>query len=160
MFKKLPYLLKMGVSCIALTTTTAWAADMDPTDIIKYRRDLMESLSGHMGNASLIVQGKVSFEDQLLDHAKALQALTSNLTRLFPKGTETCPTAAEKCKTEAAAEIWTDWSDFEQDAKIANDKATEFLTAVESNDKAAMGNALKDLGLKGCKGCHSDYKKD
>lgn len=160
MNRKLSSLLKMSICGIALTTTMSVCAEMDVADVIKYRRDLMEALGGHMGGASLIVQGKVPFEDQLLDHAKALHALTSNLPRLFPKDSGVCPPTADKCKTEAAAEIWTNWDDFEQDAKTANEKAAQFLKAVESNNKEEMGNALKNLGLEGCKGCHSDYRKD
>ena len=47
----------------------AWA--MDSEEVIKYRKNVMKSLGGHMGASAGIVRGKVAFNDQLKMHAQA-----------------------------------------------------------------------------------------
>ncbi len=122
-----------------------------PEDAIKYRRAVMKSQGGHMGAAAEIVRGKVDFAADLGYHAQALEASVRTITKLFPDG-------SDLGDTRAKPEIWKRRADFDKAAQNTERAAAAFLTAVKSNDKAAIGKnfgALADA----CKGCHQDFRE-
>lgn len=117
---------------------------------IKYRQVVMKAIGGHTGAASQIVRGKVTPEGDLLMHAKALAELNSNITRLFPEG-------SDFGETKAKEEIWAQWDKFEQAAGNAEKATAAFSEAVTGGDAAQIAKAFKDVG-KSCKGCHKDFR--
>ena len=128
------------------------AAEATPADeIVKYRQNVMTSQRGHMGAAAAIIQGKVEFKDQLLDHVKALEATTKDIPGLFPKGSDVG-------ETKALKEVWTNNDEFRKRAKDAQEKSAALAKAVAAGDSQSYGKHLKDLG-EACKACHKDFRK-
>lgn len=146
----MPKHLIILLAALMVITTTSQADE--PENYIKYRKAMMKAVGGHMTSASQIVRGKVSPEGDLAMHAQALAALTSNLTRLFPEG-------SDFGETEAKAEIWDNWEKFEKAAMNAKDATAQFAEAVAGGDKKKIAAAHKTVG-KGCKGCHDDFREE
>ena len=143
------YLIILLTTLMVITTTSQ--AD-EPENYIKYRKAMMKAIGGHMAAASQIVRGKVSPEGDLAMHAQALAALSADLTRLFPEG-------SDFGETEAKAEIWDKWEQFEKAATNAKDAIATFAEAVAGDDKEKIAAAHKAVG-KGCKGCHDDFREE
>lgn len=158
-------LLQMSLSCLLVgAVSTVWATDnkTPPTtvgseaaapakaDPIKHRHEVFEEVGKNMKAAKKIVgEGK---SDALLDHAKKVQELTTDIPALFPAG-------SDKGKTDAKPVIWEKWEDFKKVAHDASTKASAFVTAVEGGDKEAIKKAFGDLGA-ACKACHKDFKTE
>lgn len=146
--------LKMFVYSIALVlfvvSITLYAEDK-PKDVVKYRQNIMKATSGHMGAIAAIIQGKIDRKDQLIEHARAVQALTKDIAKLFPPGSKVG-------KTRAMGGIWENRPDFEQLASDAEEAANEFAVAVLIGDADAYKSKFKDLS-ENCKACHKDFRK-
>ncbi len=144
---KLGSLLVIG--SMALLILMAHAAE--PEDIIKYRQNMMKAIGGHTAAAGAIVQGKVDFKKQLLDHAHALLILTSDIPALFPPG-------SDFGETKAKDDVWSNRLEFEKHAKDAKDKVAAFAKAVQEGNQQAILVSFKDMG-QSCKACHKDFRK-
>lgn len=143
----------MHISLVLLLgAPLAAQAQSQPDDIIKYRRNVMHANSGHTGAAGAILQGKVDYKNQLLGHAKGLEATNKDIPSLFPKGTETG-------KTRALPAVWEKRADFERIAKDAERAAAAFAQAVAAGDDKAAQQRYKELG-DACKACHKDFRKE
>jgi len=134
----------------ALLATTA-VAESEPEDIIKYRQNVMKANGAHMAAAGAILQGKVAYKNDLTYHAKALQAINSNIPALFPAG-------SDFGDTKALDSAWSKRADFEKRAKDTKTKADAFAKAAGGDPKAALGK-FKELS-DSCKACHKDFRKE
>jgi len=141
------------IGSVGLSTAT-WASDEAATkEAIKYRKNMMSAIGGHMGAAWQIIEGKVEHKGDLAMHTQALQVLSQDLVRLFPKG-------SDKGKTDALPVIWEKWADFEKVSKQASEYADKFARAVADGDSAKISQAYREYGKQACKACHKDYRKD
>lgn len=123
----------------------------EPENYIKYRQAMMAAIGGHNGAATQIVRGRVDPEGDLVMHANALAALSSNLPRLFPEG-------SDFGETRAKEEIWSQWDKFEQAANDTKTATAAFSEAVASGDSDRIAAAFRDVG-ESCKGCHKDFRQ-
>ena len=128
----------------------ARAAESDPEDLIKYRKNVMKATAGHMAAAGAIVQGKVQYKADLPEHAKALAALLHDVNGLFPKDSDFGDTKAQPA-------VWLKNAEFKKLADDSRAKA-EALVKVAGDVKAA-GPAFKALA-DSCKACHKDFRKE
>lgn len=140
-------MLVMG-SLLGLVLTPLMAQSGEE-DVIKYRRNVMKAVAGHMGAVGAIVQGKVAYKGDLADHAKALQALMRDIPGLFPKD-------SDFGETNALDAVWSKRPEFEKRAKDAGSKAAAFAKATQGGDAGAAFKALGDT----CKGCHKDFRRE
>ena len=123
----------------------------EPENYIKYRQAVMKAIGGHTGAASQIVRGKVAPEGALAMHAKALADLSTNITQLFPEGSDFGETKAKEV-------IWEQWDKFEKAAVASKQATAAFSEAAASGDAERISAAFKDVG-KSCKGCHKDFRQ-
>jgi len=124
----------------------------EPEDIIKYRQSVMKAVGGHTGAAGAIVQGKVDYKSDLVEHAHALQVLTRDIPGLFPKD-------SDFGETRAKDGVWKDRANFEKHAKDAKTKANAFAKAAIGSDQKAIVASFKELG-ESCKACHKEFRKE
>lgn len=124
----------------------------EPEDIIKYRKNNMMASGGHMAATGAILNGKVDFKNDLVDHAKALAALNKDVAGMFPKDSDFGDTAALDA-------VWKKSADFKARANDAKEKSDALVKAVATHDKAKMSAAFGQLNDT-CKACHKDYRKE
>jgi len=145
--------MKNGIALLiaALLASTTSAQAEEPENYIKYRQAMMTAIGGHNGAATQIMRGKVDPEGDLVMHANALAALSSNIPRLFPEG-------SDFGETKAKDEIWSQWDKFEQAANDAKMATAAFSEAVSSGDADRIAKTFKDVG-DSCKGCHKEFRQ-
>jgi cytochrome c556 len=136
---------------VSVAVVTSGAAFAEPSDVVKYRKAAMKANGGHMAAAGAIIQGKVEYKDQLVEHARALEGLNKNIAALFPKGTDK--------ETDTREEVWKNWAEFEKRAKDARDKSAAFAKAAAGKDMQATAARYRELGGT-CKACHQDFRSD
>jgi len=138
---------------IALIALVPAAGADEPNNIVKYRKNYMTAIGGHVGAIAQLVKGEYTAEGHLEIHAGAVAAQVKDIEKMFPEGTEGI------AKTHALPAIWEDWDAFVERAREAEEAAQAFQAAVASGDPGRIGKGLKDLGG-ACKGCHDDFKEE
>jgi cytochrome c556 len=146
------HLLSGALLACGLAYGATAIADADPTDLIKYRKDVMSGLGSHAGAASLIIRGKVGYGPQLIDHARSLALTTPLIKDVFPPDSELGDTNAKDA-------VWKKPEEFKKRATDAQDAAAAFLKAVEGGDKAEIRKNFMAMG-KACKSCHEEFRKE
>ena len=147
--------LTLSFLAIAVVAATApgWAAD-EPSNLIKYRQAIMKAIGGHMGALGAMAKGEVSFTDEAVLHARAINEMSQNLLRLFPEGSGY---EVDK-KTNALPAVWERWADFESAVKSLQDESAKMLAVAESGDATAFGQQIGALGRDGCTNCHDTFR--
>ena len=143
---------KHGLTLAVSVLLATGAVNAAEEDLVKYRQNLMKSISGNMSNIVAIIKGEVPYGDNIALHAEQLAALA-------PLALPAFETEAMSDKTEALPEIWENWDEFEQSALTFEEKSLAFSEAVKGGDRARIGPALGELG-DSCKGCHDDFSED
>ncbi len=105
-----------------------------------------------MGASAQIVRGKVDYQDHLLFHAESIEALSRRVSELFPDGSDFGETGAKEV-------IWEKWDDFQEAARKGRQAAADYLAAVKSGDKAAIGKSFRALA-DACKKCHKKFREE
>lgn len=144
--------LKIALAAAALAVSFAGVAQASDEAVMKYRAANMEIIGGHMHSIVPILKGDVTNKDDLLAHAQGLATAAGMTANAFK-------VKATGGKSEAKAEIWTKWADFEADANAMKTEADKLAQVVASGDAAAIGAQVGALG-KTCKSCHDSFKKD
>ena len=119
---------------------------------VDYRQGVMNVFSWNMKAMGSMMKGETPFDQQLFsEYARELaMAARFNLANGFPED-------SESDNSDALAEIWMDFDDFEAKYRDLGVTAEALQKAAEQGDKATLGMALKETG-KTCKACHRKYK--
>jgi cytochrome c556 len=144
--------VRVGAVVLSFCAPLALYAAGNAGEIIKYRKNVMDANGGHTDAAAAIIENKVDFKDQLIDHARAIEAGTRNVPALFPAGTETGG------ETRARPEVWSKRDQFEKQAGDTREKAAAFAKAVAAKDEAQTRTAFKELD-NSCNACHKEFRK-
>ncbi|MGH1479527.1 MAG: c-type cytochrome [Geminicoccales bacterium] len=145
--------IALGALTFGLYTHQALAAD-EPANLIKYRQAIMKAIGGHMGALGAVAKGEVSFTDEVVGHAHAINEMSKNLLRLFPEGSGY---EIDK-KSNVLPAVWERWTDFEAAVKALQDESTKMIAVAESGDAAAFGQQVGALGRDGCTNCHDTFR--
>ncbi|MET0123224.1 MAG: cytochrome c [Candidatus Thiodiazotropha sp. 6PLUC9] len=124
----------------------------DVEKAVEYRQGVMNVFSWNMKTMGDMMKGKTSYDQkQFAEHAQELATASKlNLMRGFPED-------SESEESDALAEIWMDFEDFENKYREMGIAAKALNDAAQNGDKSKMGEALKAAG-KSCKACHKKYK--
>jgi cytochrome c556 len=133
-----------------MAAATVFAAE--PEEIIKYRKNVMKANGGHMAASAAIVTGKVGYQGDLAEHARALAAINKDVAALFPKD-------SDFGDTDALDAVWSKNAEFKKRAGDAKAKSEAFVKAVASRDQSKIAAGFKDLN-DACKACHKDFRKE
>jgi len=140
------------VALLLLGAGTALVQAQGDEEIIVYRQRLMKGHVASMGSIGDIMKFKLAVgTDHVAVHAKNI----SEYAKLIPAAFEKDISAG---KTDAKAEVWTNWDDFVTKANTLSTAAATLSTAAAGGDMAKVMPALKGVG-DACRGCHNDYRK-
>ena len=118
---------------------------------IQYRQAVMSGIGANMGAISAILKNRLAMPGHVAIHATLMADSAQLIGPAFEKKVTEGP-------TDAKAEIWEDWEDFEKDIAEFEKAARNLATAASGKDPAAIGPAVKALG-KSCGGCHKEFRK-
>jgi len=127
--------------------TAAVASEAD----VKFRKANMEVIGGHMHSIVPIVKGEVPHKAQLKAHALGIVAAGKMAPAAFKA-------EAMEGETTATKDIWANWDKFEGGMNTMTERAQALADAADTDDMAAIGAAVQELG-KTCKGCHDNFRE-
>lgn len=144
-----------NIVLILLTGIFAGGVNANET-IIKYRQGHLAAMGGHTTAIFQLFGEHDIPADRMTTHARSLvtlvKLLETDLDKMFPVG-------SGEGKTDALAKIWKDWPGFKEAAAKASSAADDVGAALDANDNAAFGGAMKAMGG-ACKGCHKKFRKE
>ena len=150
-FRVVAGLLAGLTAMLALAAWHSSLAHKGASGIVKERMDVMKDIGKRTKAIGLMVRGKTRFDAQkakaaaqvIGDHAK-------HIPMMFPKGSIKGP-------SEALANIWEDWPEFQRLARDLERYAKEL--ALENDlSKGRTAEFYKQIQST-CRGCHKDYRK-
>ncbi len=125
----------------ALITTSAIA---DDEDYIKYRQQIMKSISANLKASSMLLKEKVNLDGQLHRHAQALEDSGKVLEKVFPEG-------SDFGETDAKPAVWEDSEGFLKEVNKFKQATAAFNSSPSMKTFGAVG--------KTCKSCHKAYRE-
>ena len=123
----------------------------DSHGIIKYRQNVMKSVSGHMGAIVDILKNGLPLKDHIVDHARSMQQISRMTISMFPEG-------SGKGRTKSKQVIWEQWSEFESAASDFERESIKLVEVAQSGDMEALSKQVRATG-KTCSGCHRNFRK-
>ena len=123
----------------------------DSHGIIKYRQNVMKSVSGHMGAIVDILKNGLPLEEHIVDHARSMLKISRMTLSMFPEG-------SGKGQTKSKQVIWEKWSEFESAARDFEQESSKLIDVAQSSDKEALSKQVRATG-KTCSGCHRNFRK-
>ena len=143
--------LKTATLLLLLIFVYGTVSFADSNGIIKYRQNVMKSVSGHMGAISDILKNGLSLKDHIVDHARSMQQISRMTLSMFPEG-------SGKGRTKSKQVIWEQWSEFESAASDFERESIKLVEVAQSGDMEALSKQVRATG-KTCSGCHRNFRK-
>lgn len=146
--------LLIALPLALLTATCAFAQDIPPDKVIRYRQGVYTMIGWNFGPMAAMVKGQVPFDAAAFSkRAERVAWLAQQVEEGFPPGSDTGAT------TDAKPAIWADFADFQ--AKLADlQRESQALaaTAKAGDEAATKAQFIKAAGT--CKACHDLYRAD
>lgn len=144
------------LAIVALSAATAAPGVGQADEIenaIEYRASVMTVFRWNLKPMGAMVKGEVPYDEaEFAARAKDLAAATSlNLLSGFPED-------SDMGETDAKAEIWMSWGDFEQKYEDLKTQAAKLADVAASRDRTRISTQVKATA-DSCKACHKKYKQ-
>ena len=143
--------LKTAALLLLLILVYGTVSFADSHGIIKYRQNVMKSVSGHMGAIVDILKNGLPLKDHIVDHARSMQQISRMTLSMFPEG-------SGKGRTKSKQVIWEQWSEFESAASDFERESIKLVEVAQSGDMEALSKQVRATG-KTCSGCHRNFRK-
>ena len=143
--------LKTAALLLLLIFVYGTVSFADSHGIIKYRQNVMKSVSGHMGAIVDILKNGLPLKDHIVDHALSMQQISRMTLSMFPEG-------SGKGRTKSRQVIWEKWSEFESAASDFERESIKLVEVAQSGDMEALSKQVRATG-KTCSGCHRNFRK-
>ena len=143
--------LLKAVSMLLLIIVYGTVSFADSHGIIKYRQNVMKSVSGHMGAIVDILKNGLPLEEHIVDHARSMLQISRMTLSMFPEGSGIG-------RTKSKQVIWEKWSEFESAAGNFERESLKLVEIAQSGDMEALSKQVRATG-KTCSGCHRNFRK-
>jgi len=143
--------LKTAALLLLLIFVYGTVSFADSHGIIKYRQNVMKSVSGHMGAIVDILKNGLPLKDHIVDHALSMQQISRMTLSMFPEG-------SGKGRTKSKQVIWEQWSEFESAASDFERESIKLVEVAQSGDMEELSKQVRATG-KTCSGCHRNFRK-
>lgn len=129
----------------------AFASDIGAPDAaIKYRKDTMAGVGGHLRAMVAVLKGEIDDGAGLVAHANALAAGTDPalLTAAFGQNTD----GKGSVETTTTAKVWEDWDGFVEQINLLNAAAVEIAASANAGSLTEFDQLKPALAT--CGACH------
>jgi cytochrome c556 len=146
--------LRPLVAFAALCMAAAASAQMKPEVIIHYRQSVMSMIGWNFAPLAAMVKGKTAWDaKEFAKRAERLDMLAPQLLEGFAKGSDS------GAETDAKAEIWQDFEDFQSKLDDFNVQAKALHEAAASGDETRMKDQFRKTAST-CKACHDKFRSN
>lgn len=144
-------ILTVGTLITALSGAPALA--QSPEDALDYRRSAFRMIVWNFGPMSAMVRGRLEWDDaDFARRAERVAQLATQIEEGFPPGSKVGD-------SEARAEIWQQWPDFQAKVQAFQTEAALLASVARGSDAEATKAQFGKVGAT-CKACHDNYKQD
>jgi cytochrome c556 len=145
---------RLIVALAAACFCAAATAQKKPENVIHYRQSVMDMIGWNFGPLGAMVKGKAPFDaKEFALRAQRLEFLGPQVLEGFSKGSD------KGAETDAKAEIWTSFDDFQAKLNDYIDESKALNEAAQSGDEAKMKEQFKKTAGT-CKACHDKYRAE
>ena len=148
-------LAALALAAPASAEDKAEKADVDHTQLVKYRQLEMGAIARHFGAVKRIVKDEVDRKEDLAGHSAAIVDLARDMVSQYPKGSG----PKNYPKTDALPKIWDDAEGFAKAVADFEAAANELHEAAKGRDYTAAKAAFEKAGDQ-CGSCHDAFRKD
>ena len=150
-------ILIFGLSGSALQAdeSSATAESEEVQAVLDARSDFMKGMGATMKAFTNYLKRGDGEPIELAARAAEIAENAPSIPDLFPENTG----LPHIEKSESKPVIWENWDGFVAAANALVEPAMAVEAAFESEDKSAIGAAVKKLGGEGCRACHNEYRE-
>lgn len=120
-------------------------------DVIKYRQNMMETISMHYKSLKLLSAGRITQPEQWLPQAQGLNNMAKMVSTAFPE-------ESDFGETDAKEAIWENKSDFNQKADDLVKFSGKLVSLIEQGKQKQVSELLREVS-QSCKNCHKEYRE-
>lgn len=149
-YKRTATLTLIGVICLGGFSIAQDIGDADAA--IKYRKDAMASVGGHIRAMVSVLKGDIDDPEGLVVHAQALSvaANASLLKTSFGQNTD----GQGSVETTATGKIWEDWEGFSEQLDLLESTSAEVARLAAVGELTEFDQLKPMLGT--CGACHRE----
>ncbi len=145
-----------GILGLSLLTAAAHVASAKPEEAAKYRQSVYTIIQWNFSPIGAMMKGEIPFDAAAVSrHAQYVEMMSKAALDGFPAGSG--PDAVKD--TEAKADIWTNWSQFENAMVEFQKEATQLAEVAKGGDPGAIRVQFGKTA-ETCKACHKKFRKD
>jgi cytochrome c556 len=133
--------------------TVSFAADIgEPDAAIKYRKDAMAAVGGHIRAMVAGLKGDINDPAGVAAHANALAAATDPalMKAAFGQNTD----GLGSVETTATGKVWEDWAGFSEQLDLLNAAAVEIAASANAGNLTSFDQLKPALAT--CGACHRE----
>jgi cytochrome c556 len=136
--------------------TLVHAAGPKPEEAVEYRQSVYTVIKWHFSPIGAMIKGEIPFDAAAVSrHAQYVEMMSAAALDGFPAGSG--PDAVKD--TEAKANIWTNWGQFENAMVEFQKEATQLAEIARGGEPGAI-RAQFGKTAETCKACHREFRKD
>lgn len=143
--------IAMIVCCCSIFCSFTVFAEDDAEDVIKYRQNMMQTISMHNKSLKLLSAGRISQAEQWLPQAQGLNNMAKMITSAYPD-------ESDFGETDAKEAIWENKEDFNQKADALVKFSGKLVSLIEQGKKDQVAELLREVS-QSCKDCHKKYRE-
>ena len=136
--------------CLICYSYTAFSQD-DSDDVIKYRQNMMETISMHFKSLRLLSAGRITQPDQWLPQAQGLNNMAKMISTAYPE-------ESDFGETDAKESIWENKADFNDKADALVKVSGKLVSLIEQGEQKQVAEMLREVS-QACKNCHKKYRE-
>ena len=147
-------MMRMMTTLLMASVLSAPVMAADIEDQITFRKGYWQVVKHEFGDviAAMVREKRPMDADRMAEAAARVALLAPLASEVFPEG-------SISDDSRALEKIWQDKAGFAKALSAYEDKAVALNAAVVSKDRAAIGQALKEMGGT-CKSCHDNYRAE
>ncbi len=147
--------MRLSISIIIFCCTICFSysafSEDDSEDVIKYRQNIMKTISAHHKSLKLLSAGRITQSEQWLPQAQGLNNMAKMLPTAFPE-------ESDFGDTDAKESIWENKADFNKKADALVKLSGKLVSLIEQGEQKQVSELLPEVS-QSCKNCHRDYRE-
>jgi len=136
--------------CLICYSYTVFSQD-DSDDVIKYRQNMMATISMHYKSLRLLSAGRITQPDQWLPQAQGLNNMAKMISTAYPE-------ESDFGETDAKESIWENKADFNQKADDLVKFSGKLVSLIDHGEQKQVAEMMRKVG-QSCKNCHKKYRE-
>ena len=143
--------ISMIIFCCSICYSYSAFSQNDSEDVIKYRQNMMKTISMHYKSLKLLSAGRITQPDQWLPQAQGLNNMAKMISTAYPE-------ESDFGDTDAKESIWENKPDFNEKADALVRFSGKLVSLIEQGQQKQVPELMREVS-QSCKNCHKNYRE-